>query len=320
VSIHDGEVVPIERTGPRVTLYENPRLLREFIPVLEETPADDVAVIENQAITEYTMRMVNEQYIRPHVVFLANVRQDHNDTLGTDRQTIARSFARSIPEGTHVVDGEQHPVIHDYLREEIEARGATISKVPVPERHREMIGAETVHGVNEILRVLDEPPISDEEIDRRLRGIQPEWTVLPGGRLFNAAEVNEIESTELFRRALVPDGEPILPFVFLRGDRRGRTASFTDYVDVLGERDCIDEVHIGGDYRSVFARAVDVPAVKHDTDRRSADDVLDDLMATGPPVVFMANTVHPFMREMEAVVESRAVDADSPEREVERSA
>ncbi len=57
----------------------------------------------------------------------------------------------------------------------------------------------------------------------------------------------------------------------------------------------------------MFARNVDVPAVKHDTDRWSAGDVLDDLLGTGRPVVFMANTVHPFMREMETAVERRTI-------------
>jgi hypothetical protein len=290
-----------------VTLYENPRLLREYIPLLESTPGDDVAIIENQAITEYTMRVVNEEYVKPHVVFLTNIRQDHNDTLGKDRQTIARSFARSIPAGTHAVSGEQHPVIDRYLREEIEARGATYSTVPVPSHHEHLIGAETVHGVNEILRVVDEPPIPDSELESRLAAIQPEWKTLPGGQLFNAAEVNEIESTELFRRALAGD-DPIVPFVFLRGDRRGRTASFTEYIDILGERDCINEVHVGGDFRDIFARNVAVPAIKHDTDSCSADEVLDELLAVGPPVVLMANTVHPFMRDLEAAIEARTVD------------
>jgi folylpolyglutamate synthase/dihydropteroate synthase len=84
--------------------------------------------MENQAITEYTMRMVNEQFLRPDLLLFCNVRQDHNDTLGKRRQTIARSFARSVPEGCHVINGEQHGVINDYLTEEIEAGGPPSSR------------------------------------------------------------------------------------------------------------------------------------------------------------------------------------------------
>lgn len=63
----------------------------------------------------------------------------------------------------------------------------------------------------------------------------------------------------------------------------------------------------------MFARNVDVPAVVRDTDTRPAGDVLDDLLAAGPPVVFMANTVHPFMREMEEAVDAQAIETETPE-------
>ncbi|WP_255198690.1 Mur ligase family protein [Halorarius litoreus] len=308
-SFHNGVQSPIQRKGPRVTLYENLNLVREFLPQLARTAPEDVVIMENQAITEYTMRVVNEQYLRPNVLVFCNVRQDHNDTLGKRRQTIARSFARSVPNGCHVISGEQHPVIHDYLRREIEKRGATIEQVEIPDEHTDFVGAETVHAIDHVLEYADEPPLPEERIRSLLEGIQPEWTHLPEGRVFNAAKVNEIESTELFRRLLAgtgDDAELVVPFVFLRADRRGRTASFVEYVNLLADRELIDRVHVGGAYTGVFARNVDVPATQHDTDTRSASDVLDDLLAEGQPVMFMANTVHPFMRHLVSEVERRA--------------
>lgn len=309
-SIHNGVTYPIQRVGPRVTLYENIHLVKEFVPQLAAEEGLDALVMENQAITEYTMRMVNERFLQPDVVVLCNVRQDHNDTLGTDRQTIAQSFARSIPEGTHVVNGEQHDVIHDYMAREVRRRGATIEQVDVPEAHRGLIGAETVHALDHVLDFYDEPPLAASRIEAMLAAIQPAWTQLPAGRVFNAAKVNEIESTELFRRALAgsgDDAEPVLPFVFLRRDRRGRTASFVEYVNVLAERGLIDACHVGGAYTGVFARNVDCPTVEHDTsDPGDAERVLDALLDIGPPVVFMANTVDPFMRALVAAVERRA--------------
>ncbi|SDM44198.1 hypothetical protein SAMN04487949_1674 [Halogranum gelatinilyticum] len=307
-SYYNGRMIPIQRRGPRVTLYENLNLIRQFVPQLANTAPDDSIVMENQAITEYTMRMVNEQFLKPDVVLICNVRQDHNDTLGKRRQTIARSFARSVPKGCHVISGEQHPVIHDYLREEIEARGGTIEQVDVPEGHRHLTGAETVHALNHVLDYLDEERVPDTELREMLDAIQPEWTTLPGGRVFNAAKVNEIESTELFRRQLAGEGdgaEPVCPFVFLRRDRRGRTASFVRYINILADRDLIDRVHVGGAYTRVFARRVDVPATEHDTDETDASDVLDALLATDQPVMFMANTVHPFMRDLADEVTTR---------------
>ncbi|WP_254536768.1 Mur ligase [Halomarina litorea] len=310
LTVHNGVEEPIARDGRRVTLYENERVLGEFLPRLFAEEPKDVLVAENQAITEYTMRMVNERFVRPHVILLTNIRQDHNDTLGKDRQTIARSFARSIPAGTHVVSGEQHPVIHDYLAAELERRDATLTQVEVPEEHRSYTGAETVYAIDEILRFADEPPLDEERRLSLLGGFRPDWLDLGDGLLFNAAKVNEIESTELFRRHLAgdaPDARVVCPFVFLRRDRRGRSASFAEYADILHDRGLIDRVHVAGAGTGAFARAVDPPATEHDIETTAPETVLDRLLATGQPVVLMANTVHPFMRRMREVVDARTV-------------
>ena len=236
--IHNGEVHPIERRGPRTTLYENISVIGEFAPELDAYAADDIGIFENQGITEYTTRLINQQLINPDIVVLTNVRQDHNDTLGKTRTNIARSFGRSVSSGTHVISGEQHPVLHDYMREEIERRGGTIEQVEIPDRHEGMIGAETAHAIDAVLSFLGEPPLPDGELEAFLDAIQPEWTRLPNGRVFNAAQVNDVESTEMVRQALVAEDEQILPFVYLRRDRRGRTASFAESLVVRsGSRD-----------------------------------------------------------------------------------
>lgn len=304
VIIHNGRVHPIERLGPRVTLYENVNVVGEFAPRLGAFDAGDVAIFENQAITQYTTRIVNERFIKPDVILMTNVRQDHNDTLGKDRQDIARSLARSVPEGTHVVNGEQHPALHEYMREEIEARGATIEQVAIPERHRGLLGAETVHAVNTTLRAINKEPVPDSELDAFLDRIQPEWSRVPGGRVFNAAEVNDVESTEMVRRTLTDEDETVLPFVYLRYDRRGRTASFAEYIDLLGERDCIDRARVCGAGTGAFARNVDVPVTQHSS-AEDAGTVLDEMLAEDDPVLLMGNTVDEFMRGMELAIAER---------------
>ncbi len=301
--VHNGEVHPIERLGPRTMLYENIRIIGEFVPELDGYSPDDVAIFEDQGITGYTTRLVNWKLVDPDIVLLTNVRQDHNDTLGKTRTDIARSLARSVPSGAHIVNGEQHPSLHEYLTEEVERRGGTIEQVEIPDRHEGMLGAETTHAIDAILTSLDEPPLPEREFEAPLDAIQPEWTRLPRGRAFDAAEINDVESTEMVRRSLAGD-EQILPFAYLRRDRRGRTASFVNYVDLLYERGKIERVHVGGASTRAFAATVEAPVTRHNAD---AADVLDALLSEGQPVVLMGNTVHEFMREIDAAIEDRAV-------------
>jgi len=268
------------------------------------------AAFENQAIKEYTMRMFNSMFVQPQVVFLTNIRQDHNDTLGRTRQRIARSFARSIPAGTHVISGEQHSVIHELLETELHKRGATIEQVTIPAHHDDQIGAETIYGLNTILEYYDLEPLSDQYIQDLLTAQQPTWIHLADGtRIFNAAKVNDIESTELFRRHLVrelaDETEQVCPFVFLRRDRRGRTASFVEYINILADRGLIDCVHVGGAFTRVFARNTTPSTIEHDTTDRSAVEVLDQLIEEGLPILLMGNTVHPWMRELDAEIANR---------------
>ena len=302
--IQNGDVIPIERPGPYTTLYENTNVLREFIPIFDSYSPENVAIFENQGITEYTTRLFNQRFVKPHVVVIANIRQDHQDTLGKTRRDIARAFARTIPPDTHVVSGELHPVLHDYMQAEIEQAGATLTQVSIPEDQRGRLGAETIYATNDVLRVLDKDPVPEEQLNAYLDAIQPEWQDVPGGQVFNGAEINDIESTEAIRRALAGD-DRILPFVYLRGDRRSRTASFASYLNTLADRDLIHKARAGGAFTDVFASNVDVPVTTHDRDE-DAGDVLEQMLDEGYPVMLMGNTVDDFMRDMEEAIRDRA--------------
>lgn len=304
VLIHNGDVIPVGRNGPYTTLYENINVVREFVPQLESYTPENVAIFENQGITEYTTRLINERFVKPHVVVVANVRQDHQDTLGKTVRDLARAFARTIPAGTKVVNGEQNPVLVEYMREEIEQQGAEMRQVTIPDDQQGRVGAETVYAVNDVLRWLDMEPVPEEQLNSYLDAIQPRWIRLPQGRIFNGAEINDIESTEMIRQILAGD-DHVLPFVYLRSDRRSRTASFATYLNTLAERDLIERARAGGAFTSVFASNVDVPVVEHDRDE-DAGEVLDDMFEEGYPVLTMGNTVDAFMRDLEETIEQRA--------------
>ncbi|WP_247730977.1 Mur ligase family protein [Halovivax limisalsi] len=298
LSLYEGEEHEIER-GERVTLYENARELEAYEPA-------DALVLENQGITDYTTRLMNETFGRPDVFVITNVRQDHRDTLGRDRGAIARSFARAVPAGTHVVNGERDPDLRAYLERELECVGATVSHVDVPEAHRSIPGAEVVYGIDEVLRAIDEAPLADPLRESLLDEYRVEWTELPRGRVFNAASVNDVESTEMIRRALTPDGTVVTPLLYLRPDRRARTASFHTYLDALADADAIDRAVVVGEDAELFAKRASFPVDVQPDDPDMAGTVLERALADGGPLLLMGNTVAQFMRALDEEIEERA--------------
>jgi len=297
ISLYNGREYPIERHGP-IRLYENEREIRTFEPT-------EVLIVENQGIREYTMRLVNTRYVRPNVVVLTNVRQDHLDTLGGDRFKIARAFARSIPSGAHVISGEVDEEINDYLEVELGRRNAMVSRATIPEEYALVPGAENVFLVDGVLRAIGELPLDERRIARYLDRLEVSWTELPEGRVFDASDTNDVESMERIRSALEPKDEVIQPLVYLRHDRPGRTASYLEYLNGLAERGIVEQTHVVGSHRMAFARGARFPVVDHDQSVESVTDVLDAALADGSPVVLMANGVPTFMQDIKAELRAR---------------
>lgn len=302
VTIQNGTERPVEREG-QVRLYENERELRR-------AAGADVAIVENQGIRQYSTRLVNESFVKPDVLFLINVREDHMDTMGRDRTAIARSLARSVPAGTTVVNGESDPTLRSYLTAELERRNATVRHVEPPEWAADFPGAEVVYGLNEVLDAVGEPSLPPADIDRKLTAMLPEWRVVPGGRIYDAASVNDVQSTEIVRQALVGEtGTVVEPLVNLRADRRGRTASFRRYLGTLIADGRAERVHAVGDGRDVFANTAEFPVTTYGPDTTPAT-LLDETLAADNPVLVMGNTVTEFMRDLQTEIEDRTVDRE----------
>lgn len=306
VSLHSGEEHPIERDYSRVTLYENETEIRKHTP-------EDSMIIENQAISSYTTRMVNDIFTDPEVVVLSNVREDHLSTIGGDRYKVARGLVRAIPDGTHVVNGERDPDLREYIDQELERLDTTVSHVTVPPAESHIPGIESIYALNHVLAAIGEEPLDDDTLEAYRDEMRVEWTLLPEGLIYNAAEVNDVQSTEMMRESLTQgyDG-PIQPFLYLRGDRRGRTVSFLHYLTDLYERDegIFEEVHVAGPMADVFARKADFPVHVHDVEEESAAEVLDALLEPDYPVVLMGNTVASFMRELDDEIDDREIPSD----------
>lgn len=295
--LRDGEQHPIDREGS-VTLYENERELREH-----GTP--EVLILENQAISDYTNWVFNRYFADPDVVLFTNVRQDHRDTLGRDRTAIAQALARSVPEGTRVISGEQDERIRSVLSGELNRRNCPLTHVSLPDSRESIPGAEVVYAVDALIHRVEGEPIGGRVLEGYLEEMDVEWTQLPQGRVFNAASVNDVESTEAIRRSLARQNAPVIePVVYLRRDRRARSDAFVSYLDALAEDGAIERAHVVGENTDPFARKADFPVVENEPDA-DADRVLDEALEGGRPVVLMGNTVAGFMRDVETAIEER---------------
>lgn len=309
-SLYNGGRHPIERDGP-VKLYETEREMRRFVPL-------DAIVVENQGIHEYTTRLVNADYVDATVVAVTNVRRDHLDTLGRDRLDVARAFARSVPQGALVVSGERNEAVNEYLERELDRRDATLMRVLEPGDGVKTPADELLAVVDGVLHAIGADPLTTEERTAYRDRLDVTWIQLPNGRVYNAANVNDVESTEVIRRTLMHDaGDSFVPLVYFRRDRPGRTASFIEYLNTLAEAGLIDEVHCVGAHRSIVTDSLALPVRWHDEDDEPPGAVLDDVLGPDRPVIGMGNTVPAFMQELQAEIERRD---SSPPADEEREA
>jgi hypothetical protein len=298
----DGQRHAVDRDGI-TRLYENERLYAEYGPA-------EAVVAENQGIREYTTRLASERW-DPHVVVLLNVRRDHLGTLGDDLDETARAFARTVPDGRHVICGDRNEAIVEYLQEQLQPRGVDFTHVDPPEKY-DVLGARTAFAIDPVLRELGCEPMGQDHAIELLSALRSSWTwrrLEGGGLACNAASLNDIESTEHLRRHLVEalDDPTIEPVCYLRRDRPGRTASYIRYAEWLHEHGFTERFHVAGGHSDLFRRRADVPVISHNEASKTATEVLDSVLADGRPVMFMANTVAPLMREMEAELEARTV-------------
>lgn len=299
LSLYDGEAHNIDRDGP-VKLYETEREIRRFDP-------GDAIVVENQGIREYTTRLVNADYVDPTLVVLTNVRRDHLDTLGRDLRSIARSLVRSIPDGVTVVSGERNDELRSWLERELARRDADVVHVFGPDETVDSPADELVDIVDAALAELEVPPLSrGERRDFRDR-LSFEWEIHPEGRAFHAAPVNDVESTDFVRRSLMAGEETtIVPIIYFREDRPGRTASFIDYLNRLASAGLVERVHALGAHRGVVTRRLSVPVTWHDEETETPVSVLHAAFDDGEAVLTMGNAVPRIMQDLEALIEIRA--------------
>jgi len=156
--------------------------------------------------------------------------------------------------------------------------------------------------------------VDDAELDAYLDRMRVSWTRLPAGRVYDAAAVNDPQSTELVRRQLAADGVDVIqPLLYLREDRRGRTAVFFRYLASLAEQGVVEQVRVVGGNAQLFDRRASLPVVTHDEESETPTQVLDATLSDGWPVILMGNTVSAFIQQLVAVSDERSVDGSPDE-------
>lgn len=315
VSMKMGVEHPIDRGDRSVMLDETMWELKRFYPYT-------AAVVENQAISEYTMRIFNRQFLRPTHILITNVRRDHQGTIASSLPDLARAFGRSIHPGATVISGEQDPDLNAVLKEEVRATGGTFLAARIPE-DAYVPGLENVAILHRFLVDATGRGLTLGDWASEADGLRAHfrWRVSSRDGLswFPGADVNDVDSTRAILDHLTRDDPgPVTLVAYFRADRRDRTASFVPFLRWALSEDRADHVVVAGPGAGKVARALDaaghgdrVHRVPDDPDR--AGDIVDRVadLSTRGRVMTVANAVPPFPRQ---VAEELSVDDDPSDR------
>lgn len=300
VSIKDGVAHPIPRASRKGSLLEeNLRELRRHWPM-------DVAILENQAITPYTMRVFNHRFCRPHYLLVTNIRRDHLGDLARTLPVSARAFGRSAPPGCTLVSGEPDPDLAGILREEAEAGGARFLDAAPREGGPHPPAYESVTILDALLRASTGKGLEPAGMARHRARLAElfRWrpTGLSGVMGFHGAEINDIDSTLSVHSFLQHRQRLPTSFIaYFRADRRDRTASFAEFLLQALEEGWCDRAYLAGAGSSAVARRLRAWGDRVHAFRDDLAEVprLLGMVARqcrGGAVMTIANAVPPFPR------------------------
>ncbi len=192
------------------------------------------AVVECMALSP-DLQEASARMVDPTVAVITNVRTDHTDVMGPTTRDIARSLARSIPEGGVLVTAERRHL--GVIRRAARERGTRVVVAPRDLPPGFSPRGERPENVSVTLAVLDEIGIAREHLANVLRDrseIPPPWRDLDveGRRvvLFDALGANDVESTSMAlteaRRGF--PGMPVVGVFCGRGDRPARAVEMAE--------------------------------------------------------------------------------------------
>lgn len=266
----------------------------------------DAVVLENQAITPYTMRIFNEGFCRAQYLLVTNVRRDHLGTLGRAPDRIARAFGQSAPPGCVVVSGERDPALRTLIEREANERDARF--LNASPRQPGLPGLECLTVLDALLWSALGEGLSREEWlrhENELRG-RFRWTPsrLHGVKWFDGAEINDVDSTGSVLNYLQRTQPLPVNFVaYFRRDRLDRTASFVPFLRRALEEGVAVRAYVSGHGSQSVARRLSGWPVHVIHDRADAVPGLLDRLGRecrDQAVMTIANAVPPWPRAVAA--------------------
>lgn len=312
VSIRQGVSHPIARPQRPAALFdENIREIKRWWG-----GGLDVLVLENQAISPYTMRVFNHRFCRPHYLLVLNVRADHMAEMGENLLMHAQAFGRSAPPGSTLISGESDPERAYQLRRA--AEGVDVRFVDASPRGIHPPGYESLTVLDALLRAALGDGLSVPYVDRERQRLEDHFrwrrSALPGIDWFHGAEINDIDSTRVILRYLQRGNPRRVSFIgYFRADRRDRTR---DYVDFLGEAlaagEC-ERVYVAGGGATAVRRRLrawkDRIRVYYD-DPEGASLLVDTVAVEcrDEAVMTIVNAVPPFPRAVASALARRGPD------------
>ncbi len=328
--IYNGIIIPLYRKQHSVLLdYET-------IPTILNFDIDAV-VLENQAITPYTMRYLH-QILRPQHVIIPNIRLDHNETLGADLEEMVHNFinnyrtsqskiqvyyAEPIEEIRKIV----LPILETYAIEHPEK--IQLHTVKIPQKIQHIPGIENYLVDKYFIErnfgiTLDEVdyvrpktsryegnPINEAEYIRR---VESNLTVQKNSRsvrYLNLAKVNDPFSfLHVMNYIFGRTDDNIVLVAFFREDRVGRTKLFGDIFPELEKRmgPRIKHIWLAG-FGTGRTCARLPPSFRAITNYKTGIEQIEPILSYAKEndlvIVTMVNRVNPFMDELVKRLEER---------------
>jgi hypothetical protein len=303
--IYNGEIISIFREHDTILLdYDNiPSILNYDV---------DAIVMENQAITPYTMRYVHK-IIRPRHVVIPNIRIDHVEGLGEDLVEMTENFTRNLlvtPERKEVYYTEPISKVHDTVFPVLEEFAENhddlvhLHDIEVPRQYRRLPGIENICICTYFMKHNFDVSIDTEALLKRIRKKLAIKTNDKGISYFNASKINDpISFIHMLSHVLGQTEDRVGLIGYLRHDRAGRNEIFEDFLDEIEEKfgNRIERIWLAGyGTAHLYDRLPDSlkEVAEYNVGVEDITDILDVVQERRLIAIPIINRVNEFMDEL----------------------